>query len=91
VRQYGVARIEHTLIVDGDELVPQIGRRLQEWFELIPAGVIDQDIDFTEGVHDTFGQVAHSRQIGDICLIRLDLRAGVGGDLCRRALGDLVP
>jgi hypothetical protein len=62
---------------------------LQEGFELVPPGIVDQDIDFPEGLQDTLCHLLDFNEIGDISLQGHHVHPGVPGDLRRRLLSQV--
>ena len=45
--QHEVAHVERAVQVDGDELVPELGRGVDEVDEPVPAGIVHQDVGRT--------------------------------------------
>src|ERR1700686_3230479 len=61
-----MVRVEWTIKIDADNLVPEVLIGLQEWHGAIPAGVVDQNPNRSDICLDLRDRTIHRRSIADV-------------------------
>jgi hypothetical protein len=61
-----MAHVQRTVQVNGDDLVPELGRGVDEVDELIPASVVDQDVGRSGHLLELGDAGAHRLVVGDV-------------------------
>ena len=89
----GLAAVERAAQVDGDHVVPLLGRHRVDVADLTDAGAVHEDVDAALGLDDLIDRALDVGGRADVAVDRHLARAveaGHAGALAREALGDLA-
>ena len=77
------------LDIDGDALVPIIGRHLVPGMALIVGGIVDEDGDGAEGFRCRSDRILQRLDVGDVALAEPHIALEPRRELLARILGDI--